>query len=100
MIWLDLGATLLQLKQTQEAIKYLSQFCQLAPNSYDCSNNMGVAYFQLGAYEKASQFFEQAFQMMPSKQIINNLLAAYSQTGNQEKLAYYKKMLQSLPVGN
>jgi tetratricopeptide (TPR) repeat protein len=96
MVWLDLGVTLLQFKQPQEAIKYLSQFCQLAPNSYDCSNNMGVAYFQLGDYEKASQFFERAFQIMPSSQVLNNLLGVYSQTGNQEKLDYYKKMLQSV----
>jgi len=95
MVWLYLSAALLQLNQTQEALKYISLFCGVQPNSYDCINNTGVAYFQLGDYQKSSEFFEKALQMAPSEQVLNNLISSYAQLGNVEKANYYRNVALS-----
>ena len=81
----DLGALYLARHRPQEAIPLLEKANRIAPKRAGVLANMGMAYRDLGEYDKAISYYLKAIEAEPSAAFYNSLGVCYGMFGKKEE---------------
>ena len=83
-----------QRQALEQAIGYYRQALELQPNHPYAHANMGLAYFDLGEWEKARQSYERAYFLNPrDDRLLNNMGNLFATLGQQRPGAEGKQLL-------
>jgi len=83
-----------QRQSLEQAIRYYQQALGLQPNHPYAHANMGLAYFDLGNWEKARQAYERAYFINPrDDRLLNNMGNLFATLGQQRPGAEGKQLL-------
>jgi tetratricopeptide (TPR) repeat protein len=84
-------------KKYAQAIEYFNRCLNSdAPDLYFTYSSLGFLYWAQNMPDKAIERFENALKYGSSKQILSNLYQLWKAKGNQEKVNYYKALLDTL----
>ncbi len=95
----NLGLTLLQKGNVEEAIAHFQKALQIYPDYAGAHNNLGNALIKKGSVDEAIAHYQRALQITPdSAEAHNNLGNALIRKGSvDEAIAHYQKALQITP---
>jgi len=95
----NLGTSLLNQGNLNEAIQHFERALQLKPDSADAFNNLGGALSKQGKLDEAIQYYERALQLKPDDaEAHNNLGVALADQGKpNEAIQHYERALQLDP---
>ena len=95
----ELGSTLLQEGNVDEAITHFQKALQISPDNAVAHNNLGNALLRKGSVDEAITHFQKALQIKPDYAAAdNNLGIALLRKGSvDEAIVYYQKALQIKP---
>ena len=83
----NLGTTLFDQGNIQEAIDQYSESIRIAPDDFDAYFNRGSVYARLGQYQRALEDFNKAISLKPTKDVnlfYNNRGVAYLKLGQYQ----------------
>ena len=95
----NLGTTLLNQGNLNEAIQHFERALQIKPDSADAFNNLGGALAKQWKLDEAIQYYERALQLKPDDaEAHNNLGVALADQGKlNEAIQHYERALQLDP---
>jgi Flp pilus assembly protein TadD len=83
--FIDLGSLLIEQNREQEAIPYLLQAVEIAPEEARAREQLGKAYLRLKDFDKAERQLQKAAELDPKNSSLHYLLGtAYSKLGQKE----------------
>lgn len=69
-----------------KAIEYLDEAIQLKPDYAEAFNNRGIAYFELGQYQRANEDYNEAIRLKPQRaESFNNRGITYIKLGQYQR---------------
>ena len=71
----NLGKTLLELKEPNEAIEILKKGLSINPNFINAQNNLANAYYQIGLYNEAISIYKKILEKEPNHKEVNSNIA-------------------------
>lgn len=84
--YIDLGSLLLQQNQNEQAVAYLRQAAELAPEEVRARERLGTAYFRLDDFSNAQAQLEKAVELAPNNAAVHYLLGqTYRKQGLTDK---------------
>lgn len=81
----NLGKTLLDAKRPADARVALERARQLEPDSYAVLFSLGLAHYQLGEYQRAIDFYNEALARRETADALQNMGIAYEKLGKKEE---------------
>jgi Flp pilus assembly protein TadD len=83
--FIDLGSLLIEQNREQEALPYLLQAVEIAPEEVRAREQLGKAYLRLKDFDKAERHLQKAVELDPKNSSLHYLLGtAYSKLGQKE----------------
>lgn len=72
--WKILGIVLKQLGKINEALVTIQKSAQLAPQDFECHNNLGITFVELGRFDQAEKSLKQVIKLKPDHVFAHNRL--------------------------
>ena len=96
-VWANLGFAFASIRNWEETIKYLTKYMEIYPNNWRVNQLLGISYFNKKDYANGEKFLVRAVNMKPDqKEIYQNLINLYNQSGQTAKANNIQQKLSSL----